>query len=121
MVHRCHNPKRSDYKYYGGRGIRVCDRWRDYDNFLNDMGERPKGLTIDRINVNKGYEPGNCKWSTRVTQSRNQRRVRMNMVAARVIRYMRSKGVKAKRLADAHAINPATVYHIVNGTQWNEE
>lgn len=75
MIQRCTNPnERVRYSYYGGRGVRVCDRWMKFENFLADMGERPKGLTLDRIDGNRGYEPSNCRWATRSEQSRNQRR-----------------------------------------------
>lgn len=75
MKNRCTNT--SDFKYpdYGGRGIKVCDRWKDFVNFLADMGERPKGTTIDRKNVNGDYEPDNCVWSTSKVQGRNKRNV----------------------------------------------
>ena len=74
MIQRCTNPNRPEYPYYGGRGITVCDRWRSYENFLADMGERPDGLTLDRINNDGNYEPGNCRWADRETQVRNRRR-----------------------------------------------
>ena len=76
MIQRCYNPKNMLYSYYGGRGIKVCDRWLEsFDNFLNDMGERPAKRTLDRINVNGNYKPSNCRWSTRLVQSRNRRNV----------------------------------------------
>lgn len=73
-IARCHNPQHGQYKYYGGRGITVCSRWREsFDNFLIDMGVRPEGLTLDRIENDKGYEPGNCRWATRKEQTANRR------------------------------------------------
>ena len=74
MKARCQNPKAANYATYGGRGIRVCERWQAFESFLADMGERPEGLTLDRHPNNDGhYEPGNCRWATKAQQSANRR------------------------------------------------
>lgn len=73
MIARCDNPNHLSYKYYGGRGIKVCDRWYDLLSFAEDMGPRPKRLTIDRIDNNGNYEPSNCRWVTYKQNSRNKR------------------------------------------------
>lgn len=74
MKYRCLNPNSRGYEHYGGRGITICDRWlNSFQNFLEDMGERPLGTSIDRIDVNGNYEPSNCKWSTHKQQNNNRR------------------------------------------------
>lgn len=75
MRHRCRNPKVTAFKNYGGRGITVCDRWHDsFADFLADMGKRPTlGHTLDRIDNDGNYEPGNCRWATWDVQSKNRR------------------------------------------------
>lgn len=73
-VQRCTNPRARNYLFYGGRGITMCERWRkSFLAFYTDMGPRPDGTTIDRIDVNGNYEPGNCRWATKKVQRANQR------------------------------------------------
>lgn len=79
MRARCENSNNKGWKNYGARGIVVCDRWKYFENFLADMGLRPAGLSIERVDNNGNYEPGNCKWGTRVEQSRNRRNCRYVM------------------------------------------
>ncbi len=73
MIKRCTNPKDPEFENYGGRGIRVCERWLSFPNFLADMGEPPKGMSIERKNNFGNYEPDNCKWDTIANQARNRR------------------------------------------------
>jgi hypothetical protein len=73
MMSRCHNANDTGYRYYGGRGIIVCQKWHNFSNFLLDMGEKPKDHSIDRFPDNNGnYEPGNCRWATTKQQSENK-------------------------------------------------
>jgi len=78
MKERCSNPKSGTYKNYGARGITVCPEWTDsFENFLRDMGPHPgSGYSIDRIDNEGDYEPGNCRWATKKTQNRNRRNIR---------------------------------------------
>ena len=72
MRQRCYNPNNDSYPWYGAKGITVCERWHSFSNFLEDMGDRPEGHTLDRINSEQDYSPSNCRWSTVSDQLRNR-------------------------------------------------
>lgn len=78
MINRTTNPKSQDYYNYGGRGIYTCERWKDFVNFYEDMGDKPEGYSLERIDNDKGYFPENCKWETAINQARNRRKSSAN-------------------------------------------
>lgn len=97
MIQRCTNAKHPAYKNYGGRGVTVCKRWKGcFANFLEDMGERPEGLTLDRIDPEQGYSKENCMWASIHHQNSNQRRYKQRNEEADAIR---------QRFMDEHGIN----------------
>lgn len=81
MWQRCTNPNAPSWKWYGARGVAVCERWRGFESFLADMGERSPGTTLDRIDANGNYEPGNCRWATPAEQTANRRVSRGSLLA----------------------------------------
>ena len=101
MKQRCLNPNKPDFSYYGGRGIKVCERWLDYANFYEDMGEPPEGMQLDRIDNDKDYEPSNCEWRTRKQNCRNRR---SNMLLTH-----EGRTQTAQDWAEELGIKPATI------------
>lgn len=99
---RCTNPSYDAYSYYGGRGIKVCDRWLDsFENFLEDMGVRPSGMTLDRIDSDGNYEPSNCRWATRKEQVENRLNnviLDVNGAETKLLDLAKELGVSRKKL-----------------------
>lgn len=118
MKKRCFNHNCKSFKYYGARGISVCDRWMEYKNFLSDMGEAPEGMTLERSNNNRGYEPGNCRWATKTEQARNKRNVVLNEVIAAEIRSLYGHGMTQADISRITGVSSASVSNIVLGKQW---
>jgi len=119
MRQRCQNPDDYAYKHYGSRGIKVCERWDKFENFLEDMGERPKGLTIERIDNDKGYFPKNCKWATMKDQLRNRRNVRLNPLKASVIKKLLTDSqLLQKEIAELFGVNKSTICDVNKGRRW---
>lgn len=103
MRDRCRNPNNRQWNDYGGRGITICTRWDDFHAFVKDMGLRPKGYSLDRIDNDQGYSPENCRWASRKTQQRNQRRavyVIIEGVRYRAIELAEKIGVKTDTIVD---------------------
>ena len=103
MKARCQNTAHTKYPQWGGRGIMVCDRWQTFEGFLLDMGERPSGTTIDRIDNNGNYEPGNCRWSTAREQA-NNRKKRMSpvLITANGVTRTRSEWSELTGMSNSH-------------------
>jgi hypothetical protein len=110
MKKRCYNNKSQDYYLYGGRGIRVCDRWMTFENFYADMGDRPIGMSLDRIDCNLDYSPENCRWATVTQQARNKRNTK-------IVEY---KGVtkSIRDFCDELSLNANTVMTRLNQQNW---
>lgn len=103
MWTRTTNPSRENYARYGGRGIRVCDRWRSFDTFLADMGPKPSsGHSLDRIDPDGNYEPANCRWASSKFQARNKRN-------SRVVQF-NGESITVAELSERSGVSPFTLY-----------
>lgn len=117
MRNRCSNPRNPAFKHYGGRGIKVCDRWKSFEAFAADMGEPGPQQWLDRIDVNGDYAPENCRWASNLINGQNQRKTRMLTIHGRTqcaAAWERETGIGAatliqrvkKGLPDADVTNP---------------
>lgn len=117
LRNRCYNPNNKSYRNYGGRGIKVCDRWMGpgaFLNFLADMGEKPSiNMTLDRIDNNGNYEPCNCRWATRVEQANNTRRNRIVMITG--------EPVSLKESCRLMGVNYGLFSNRINRSGWSEQ
>lgn len=122
MKARCHNPKNLSFDRYGGRGIRICARWLEsFETFLADMGERPVGMTLDRIDGDGNYEPGNCRWTTHGEQVRNQRSNTLDWSRVNEIRGRFEHGETQVSIAARMELDRATIHRVVRCKQWPED
>lgn len=125
-MRRCTNPSSPDWVRYGGRGITVCSRWHRFENFLADMGSCPDRLTLDRINNEGDYEPGNCRWATREQQTLNRRsnrgerhpNAKLTGDDVLCIRRMARYGATYRSIASAFGVSHANVGYIVRREAW---
>jgi hypothetical protein len=113
MLTRCR--RRQDYRK---SGIRVCVRWRSFENFLTDMGERPAGTTLDRKDNAKGYQPDNCRWATPRDQARNTRRNKLTLLSAVAVALRMLGGEKASVVAKDLGISESLPREIMRGRTW---
>lgn len=121
VLGRCYNPKNKDWKYYGEKGITVCDKWKnDFREFLKDMGECPKGLEMDRINSDGNYEPSNCRWANETVQSRNRSIIKLSMQKARDIRLLCQAGFTLLLVGKVFGVSKQIISKIKNNLLWKE-
>lgn len=118
MKSRCDNPKNPAFKYYGGRGISYDVSWESFDQFLVDMGERPTGTSLDRIDSNGPYNKGNCRWVDSLTQAQNTRNRRFSEEQIRDIRRRHSAGESIRELSKTFGACRTTIGSIVHMRRW---
>ncbi len=121
MRDRCSNSDRDDWPRYGGRGIRVCDRWESFENFLADMGMRPSARhSLDRIKVNGDYEPSNCRWATPAEQQQNRSNNKVSWQLVQEIRGRYEHGESKTSIARRLGLGQGNVGRIVRNLTWKE-
>jgi hypothetical protein len=113
MLQRCNNPKYIGYTNYGGRGIKVCERWHKFENFFEDMGECPRGMTLDRKDNNGDYTPDNCRWATPTEQANNRR--------SNIWKEYKGEWKTIAQWARSLDIKYGTLYSRLNGYGWSIE
>ena len=119
MIRRCYSPSEASYRNYGGRGIGVCEEWRnDFWSFVRDMGDRPKGTSIDRIDNDMWYEPSNCRWATPVEQTRNRRCNVLDEADVSFIRTLLSFGMTPTAIGSEYGLGASRISHIKHSHSW---
>lgn len=120
MINRCHSENSPAYKWYGAKGISVCDEWRNsFDNFVADMGERPEGGSIERKDVKGNYCKENCCWASMLEQQRNRSNTKLNHDKAEEIRRdFHDKRMSKQKIADVYGVSRTLVRRIISGELW---
>lgn len=119
MLGRCNNQRHHAYAHYGQRGIRVCARWAtSFAAFYADMGDRPPGMTLDRVDNDKDYGPGNCRWATRREQTRNRRTTLFEQHEPAQIRWLHSLGYRVGDIARFFGVSHNAIMSIVHRGAW---
>lgn len=120
MLQRVQNPNQWAYQFYGARGIDVDPRWLDFELFLADMGDKPDGLTLERVDNDRGYWPDNCVWDTRLAQSRNRRNNKLTYIIAEEIRQLYLTGNRVPDLARSYNVTPTHIRFILSRRIWDK-
>jgi hypothetical protein len=121
MRQRCENPRNKDYRWYGARGIAVCERWQTFVNFVSDVGARPDGTSIDRFpNRNGDYGPGNTRWATASQQTRNRSITMLTYETAVEIAVARMRGDSCRAIAEKFGCSKSTPNAILSGRIWKD-
>jgi hypothetical protein len=120
MKKRCENENSSEYFRYGGKGIRVCEKWQTFEGFLDDMGIAPEGMSLDRKKSDRDYCKDNCRWADAKTQTRNRSMTRFDDEDISLIRTMSLYGVGPLKISKEFGVSKSAISHIVNGRTWTD-
>lgn len=118
MLERCRNPKNASWPYYGAKGIRVCERWESLHAFIEDMGHRPNGFSLDRIDSRADYTPENCRWADRFTQNRNRTNNKLTETDVLRIRSSEFDGMRQADVGDVFGVSASCISRVRSKEIW---